>query len=179
MLQDFLDLSVCAALEASFDDARREVEHQTRRRYTAEHALAAARSELGRLKAAYEAEQEGWQKREEHFRETLMTAEARAEQNALEAQEAQNELRNCREELAELRQARQAPHVPRAVQDIDGLSGGDIEAEVLELCQKLEEEAKALTFKLDFREGGDNGDASGRSWSTTSVGWSDRKKGFA
>lgn len=61
--------------------------------------------------------------------------------------------------------------------------------------------AKALTFKLDFREagmlwdawigvafsmtvlssefgiqGGDNGDASGRSWSTTSVGWSDRKK---
>jgi len=25
-------------------------------------------------------------------------------------------------------------------------------------------------------QGGDNGDASGRSWSTTSVGWSDRKK---
>ena len=31
------------------------MEHQTRRRYTAEHALAAARSEIGQLKAAQEA----------------------------------------------------------------------------------------------------------------------------
>jgi len=176
----------CAALEASFDDARREVEHQTRRRYMAEHSLATARTEIGRLKAAYMAmqvEREEWLKREEQFRETFSLTEARAEQSTLEAQKAQNELRLCREELAEFQHAQLTAGSAAPVHDACGfvhssLQGGDIEAEVLELCQRLEEEAKVLTVKLDREDG--NADAeSGRSWSTTSVGWSDPKKGCA
>eukprot|EP00434_Breviolum_minutum_P013681 symbB.v1.2.012060.t1/scaffold825.1/size159525/1 len=158
-----------AALEASFDDARREVEHQTRRRYMAEHALATARTEIGRLKAAYMAmqvEREEWLKREEQFRETFSLTEARAEQSTLEAQKAQNELRLCREELAEFQHAQLAAGSAAPVHDACGfvhssLQGGDIEAEVLELCQRLEEEAKVLTVKLDREDG--NADAeSGR-----------------
>ncbi|CAJ1419535.1 unnamed protein product [Effrenium voratum] len=126
-----------AALESSFEDARREVEQQARRRYSAEHALAAARTEIGRLKAAQaalQAEREGWQQREESYRLACARAEASAQQSAAEAREALQELRSGREELAEMRQVLSPPSG----------SGGDIEAEVLELCQRLEEEAKAL-----------------------------------
>ncbi|CAE7864710.1 Haao [Symbiodinium sp. KB8] len=174
----------CAALEASFDDARHEVEHQTRRRVAAERAAATLRKELGHLKAslvAMEAEREGWQLREDRCRrlcdESIAAAEERAEQRAAEASQAQVELRCCREELGELQRGLKKPpessHSPRA--RFKAATGNDVEAEVLALCQRLEEEGAFPFLRADAVPGPVSDPLDGRScWSTTSAGLSDR-----
>ncbi|CAE7216777.1 Haao [Symbiodinium sp. CCMP2592] len=174
----------CAALEASFDDARQEVEHQTRRRVAAERAAATLRKELGHLKAslvAMEAEREGWQLREDRCRrlcdESIAAAEERAEHHAAEASQAQVELRCCREELGDLqREVKKLPessHSPRA--RFKAATGNDIEAEVLALCQRLEEEGAFPFLRAEAVPGPISDPLDGRScWSTTSAGLSDR-----
>eukprot|EP00931_Biecheleriopsis_adriatica_P116836 TRINITY_DN92423_c0_g1_i1.p1 TRINITY_DN92423_c0_g1~~TRINITY_DN92423_c0_g1_i1.p1 ORF type:complete len:305 (-),score=79.04 TRINITY_DN92423_c0_g1_i1:48-962(-) len=140
----------CAALEASFEEARKEVERLTRRRCSLERALASARDEVGRLRAsqvALQAECDGWQQREElarrHAAEAVAAAEARADTQRAEAQKARHELRTCREELSALRHQlpwpgrRGGPGASTATED------ADVEAEVLELCRKLQREATA------------------------------------
>ncbi|CAE8679360.1 unnamed protein product [Polarella glacialis] len=170
----------CAALEASFSDATREVERLTRRRCSLERALSSSRDELGQLRAAHMALQrecESWQHREELARqraaEAIAAAEALADSCAAEAREARHELRTCREELTQERSSRRGLEGARSSRrgpeglEGPGTGGGgaktgageairgqtpamdeDVEAAVLALCLRLEQEASSLLQPL-------------------------------